>query len=73
MLEAPQIAVEVQEMAPPPYQPPAPPSFAQYVAYAMANPDELWRVLGPALGPAAPAVMGMLRNMLMRPQTPNYR
>jgi hypothetical protein len=72
MLETPATPVVAEVAEVPPYQPQQPPSFAHYIAYAMANPEELWRVLGPALGPAAPAAFAMLRNVLARPQ-PVYR
>jgi hypothetical protein len=56
----------------PQYQPRPPATFAEYVAHLMQNPQELLALLGPALGPAAPAGLAMLRNAFLRP-APAYR
>lgn len=72
MLEAsPPTAADITEL--PAYQPRPPATFAEYIAHVMQNPQDLATLLGPALGPTAPAALGMLRNALMRPAPPSYR
>lgn len=70
MLEPAAASVEVADV--PPYQPRPPASFAEYVAHLMQSPQELLALIGPALGPAAPAGLAMLRNAFLRP-APTYR
>jgi len=70
MLEPAASSVDVADGSP--YQPRSPASFVEYLAHLMQSPQELLALLGPALGPAAPAGLSMLRNAFLRP-APTYR